>query len=231
MKPQEPNRIREIRLSKGMTLQEVADKTGITTDPAQIQKLERGLRSLTPKWMRVISKALDVNAYELLPRDWQPESSLINLSTFKIPIIAGIQEGVWQQGIKLLPKGGGSLFAHDSAEATRPTVFINRPTHFNENQIFAVEVQDPGFQTAYPRGTVLICAKKNDYGAIENGKYVVCAKTNAQMQATQLFIRRYVKNDGQDLLFNDVPGMPEVDTPKKGELEILGIIIKSIRDE
>ena len=42
MKPQEPNRIREIRLSKGMTLQEVADKTGITTDPAQIQKLERG---------------------------------------------------------------------------------------------------------------------------------------------------------------------------------------------
>lgn len=231
MKPQEPNRIREIRLSKGMTLQEVADKTGITTDPAQIQKLERGLRSLTPKWMKVISKALDVNAHELLPQDWQPEVSLRNMGTVKMPIIAAIREGVWQQGLKVLPKGAGLLFANDSAEAERPNVFTNRPAHFNENQIFAVEVEDAGAQTVYPRGTVLVCAKKNEYGAIENGKYVVCAKTNAQMQATQLFIRRYVKNDGQDLLFNDVPGMPEVDMPKKGELEILGIIIKSIRDE
>lgn len=231
MKPQETNRIREIRLSKGMTLQEVADKTGITTDPAQIQKLERGLRSLTPKWMKVIAKALDVNAYELLPQDWQPEVGLISMNIVRIPVIAAIREGVWQHGLKVLPKGAGLMFAHDSAEAEHSDIFTNRPTHFNENQIFAVEVQDAGTQTVYPRGTVLVCAKKNEYGPIENGKYVVCAKTNVQMQAIQLFIRRYVKNDGQDLLFNDVPGMPDVDTPKKGELEILGIIIKSIRDE
>lgn len=230
MKPQEQNRIREIRLSKGMTLQEVADKTGITTDPAQIQKLEKGLRSLTPKWMKVIAKALEVNAYELLPHDWQPSASLTNVDTVRVPVIAGIQEGIWQQGVKLLPKGG-LLFAHDSAQVNQSTVFTNRPDKFNENQIFAVEVQDSALQTLYPCGTVLICAKRNDYGPIENGKHVVCIKTNTQMQASQLFIRRYVNNDGQDLLFNDIPGASDLEIPKAGELEIMGIVIKSIRDE
>lgn len=230
MNQKESNRIREIRLSKGMTLQEVANNTGITTDPAQIQKIEKGMRSLTPKWLKAISKALNVQPYELLPLEWQPDENAHNLKLISVPLIAKVQEGVWQHGSKFFD-ASELLTAHDSAQSKGQHIFTNRPDPYKEEQLFAVEVQDDTLNSHYPRGTVLLCVKEKFYGKIENGKRVVCLKTSKQMHASQIYVRRYVDNKGQKLLFSLNESVLDVESVKSSDLEILGVIIKSIRSE
>ena len=224
------NRIREIRQAKKMTLQQVADRTNLTTDPAQIQKLEKGLRSLTPKWLSALSRALDVAPYELLPQEWQskqPLSFSSDVNLIKIPLIASVQEKVWQQNNNS-PLGKA---LQDSAQAAKRYIFTNKPSTYSEKDLFCVEVTDNSLSTLYPKGTLIVCVKRDAFGPIENGKRVVCVKSNPQMNAAQWLIRRYTRTDKEELLFNDIPGHLEVDTVKEGDVDIIGVIIKSIRDE
>lgn len=58
------SRIREIRRSKGMTLQQVAEKAGTTAQT--IGRLETGMRTLSINWVRRIAEALDADPSELL---------------------------------------------------------------------------------------------------------------------------------------------------------------------
>lgn len=58
------NRIREIRLARGLTESELARRVG--TSQPQIRRLEAGQRRLTEEWMRRIAKALDVRPADLL---------------------------------------------------------------------------------------------------------------------------------------------------------------------
>ncbi|MCZ4279782.1 LexA family transcriptional regulator [Kiloniella laminariae] len=58
------NRIKELRLAKGLTLQQVADKAGTTK--AQVMKLEKGDRRLTDLWMVRLSIALACDPKELM---------------------------------------------------------------------------------------------------------------------------------------------------------------------
>jgi repressor LexA len=59
-----PNRLREIRLRRGMTLQQIADLCN--TAFQEISKLERGERRLTADWMDRLARALRVDRDELL---------------------------------------------------------------------------------------------------------------------------------------------------------------------
>ena len=58
------SRIREIRKSKGLTLQDVADRIGTTAQT--IGRLETGMRTLSIKWVRRIAEALETDPGELL---------------------------------------------------------------------------------------------------------------------------------------------------------------------
>lgn len=58
------NRIREIRRSKKVSAEELADRIG--TSPTQVRRLEKGTRKLTEEWMRLIANALGVHPAELL---------------------------------------------------------------------------------------------------------------------------------------------------------------------
>lgn len=59
------NRLREIRLAKDLTLEEVAQKAG--TSNQQILRLEKGQRRLTTDWIQRLSKALGVPPSEIVP--------------------------------------------------------------------------------------------------------------------------------------------------------------------
>ena len=65
-----PNRIREIRKSRALTLDQVSSQLGCSI--VQISDLERGRRGLTDEWMRRIAKAVDVTASDLLPESDAP---------------------------------------------------------------------------------------------------------------------------------------------------------------
>ncbi|MBW4089925.1 MAG: helix-turn-helix transcriptional regulator [Proteobacteria bacterium] len=58
------NRIRELRLARGLTLEQVGAKA--ETSPQQIQRLEKGERRLTDDWMRRVAPALGVAPATLL---------------------------------------------------------------------------------------------------------------------------------------------------------------------
>lgn len=61
-----PNRIKELRDAKKLTLEEVAAVAG--TSPQQISKLEKSERRLTTEWMERIAPAFNVDPAELLAK-------------------------------------------------------------------------------------------------------------------------------------------------------------------
>jgi transcriptional regulator with XRE-family HTH domain len=58
-----PNRIRELRIARNLTLEEVALNVG--TSVQQLSRLERGSRRLTDDWMRRVARALYVRPADL----------------------------------------------------------------------------------------------------------------------------------------------------------------------
>lgn len=67
------NSIKEIRKRKGVTQVQLAKILGVSQ--GAIQMLETGQRGLDLNWMQKIAKALDVEPWELLPKDMQPNIS------------------------------------------------------------------------------------------------------------------------------------------------------------
>jgi transcriptional regulator with XRE-family HTH domain len=59
-------RIREVRRSRGMTLDDVAQKCEPPTTPQTIGRLETGTRTVSVGWLNRIAKALGVDAQDLV---------------------------------------------------------------------------------------------------------------------------------------------------------------------
>lgn len=56
-------RVRLVRKSKGLTLEELAEKTGL--DPSYLGEVERGRRNLTIDNMEKIARGFNIDAYRL----------------------------------------------------------------------------------------------------------------------------------------------------------------------
>jgi transcriptional regulator with XRE-family HTH domain len=59
-------RIREVRRTRKMTLQDVADRCDPPTTPQTIGRLETGTRTVSVGWLNRIARALDVEAADLV---------------------------------------------------------------------------------------------------------------------------------------------------------------------
>lgn len=79
------NCIKEIRKLKGITQVELAKRLGISQ--GAIQKLETGERGLDLDWIEKISKALNVEPWQLLPKDMQP-----NITTEEAEVLKAIRK-------------------------------------------------------------------------------------------------------------------------------------------
>ena len=79
------NCIKEIRKLKGITQVELAKRLGISQ--GAIQKLETGERGLDLDWIEKISKALNVEPWQLLPKDMQP-----NITTEEAEVLRAIRK-------------------------------------------------------------------------------------------------------------------------------------------
>lgn len=67
-----PNRIRELRESRGMTLEELADQTGLSL--SYVSRLESGARNLSVKNLNLIGHALTVAPGDLLSKPGKPNN-------------------------------------------------------------------------------------------------------------------------------------------------------------
>ncbi len=93
-----PNRIRELRLARGYSQKELAERAN-TTQPT-IDRLEKGDRGLDTDWMDALAKALDVTPADLLAaRDegaitYAPKSLMPGLAGMKdLPILGYVKAG------------------------------------------------------------------------------------------------------------------------------------------
>ncbi len=105
-----PNRIREVRQSQGMSLQELGEKAGMhyTT----VAKLERSQRGLKLNYLASISAALGVKPIELI--GGSPDVLPMRM----VPLVSGVSAGDWvsavaneQIGTVPAPLGGPNAFA------------------------------------------------------------------------------------------------------------------------
>ena len=78
----ELNRIKEIRKSKGITQQELADKIGISQ--GHVARLESGASEMTISQISQFAKALGVEPWEILPMSMQPKINLKDLELLKL---------------------------------------------------------------------------------------------------------------------------------------------------
>jgi repressor LexA len=111
-----PNRIRQLRKARGLTLEQLAalvphPVTGAATDVSTISKLELSKRALTTDWMHRLAGALGVEPAALLASgaDFTPVR--------RVPLIGTIAAGNWREAIEdplsLVPceSGGANTFA------------------------------------------------------------------------------------------------------------------------
>jgi transcriptional regulator with XRE-family HTH domain len=70
-----PNRIRELRQARHLTLEEVALRAGISI--YHLSRMERGLRALTDTWMHRIAAALGVPPAALFPHRGKIEQEVV----------------------------------------------------------------------------------------------------------------------------------------------------------
>jgi phage repressor protein C with HTH and peptisase S24 domain len=146
------NRIRELRLKAGLSMQALADRAG--TSAPQINKLEKGERRLTVDWMVRIGKALGVDPTELLPPNLTsgrtssggvPESmraSPIEVGQADLPVLGRAQGG--RSGVLIIP-----------AEQS-PVDWTYRPPQLRGVQdAFAVFAYDDSMHPMYKHGQTL----------------------------------------------------------------------------
>lgn len=74
-----PNRIREIRKAKGLSLDMVAER--VNASASAIARLERGEREVTISWMNRLAKAMGVSPVHILPAEMSDDS----ISPFEVP--------------------------------------------------------------------------------------------------------------------------------------------------
>lgn len=80
-----PNRIRELRLAKEMTVEQLAEATGLS--PSYVWRLENSERNLSIKNMNLFAHALDVQPKDLLPGETEATPA------YKIAVVGRIGAG------------------------------------------------------------------------------------------------------------------------------------------
>lgn len=144
------NNIRAVRDSHGVTLEKLAELSGLSI--GYISRLEKGNRNLSLKNMQKIANALGVNAGDLLP---------VNSTNHRIRLEGIVQAGLWK--------------SQDQSQNEPESFDIPLPEVFSKTRPFALRVQGPSMNLVYPEGTILICCNLIDLNeAPINGKrYII----------------------------------------------------------
>lgn len=106
-----PNRIDEVRDEKGLTIEQLAEKTGISV--SHISRMASGKRNLSVKNLNTIAAALEVTPKDLLLED------------MTVPLVGFV---------------GAGAEAHYYATADNPDEFVPMPPGGNENTV-AVQIR------------------------------------------------------------------------------------------
>ncbi len=169
-----PNRIREWRVHRRLTLRQLAERAG--TSAQQLSRLELGDRRLDTTWLDRLSKALGIKPEDLL------KSSLTKVETplFNVPILR------WDNIAQLV---SGKIPTLDMTKAETLPIQYERPT------LFAFRVEDSSMNRTAPPGAYLIVDYEDR--VLVDGKYYVFYVNDMPL------FRQYRSSDGPIRLISD----------------------------
>jgi len=159
------NRIKDWRLKRGWSMQQLADKADTTR--SQIDKLERGERRLTVDWMKRLSDPLGCAPAELLPDSAMPVREPSPSHVRMIPVRAA--------------RGGADqeMFLEDGPIDYRPSPsFI-----MHVSEAYAIYVIGESMVPMYRPGQLLYV---NPHKPLMPGRGVVIAKQNRAVLIKEL---------------------------------------------
>ena len=127
-----PNRIKELRKQKGMTVETLAERAGYST--GHVNNIENHKKGFTPRSLKKIAAALGVRPSELLDTSnaWQ-----------EVPVLGYIGE-----------KG---IFRPSAVEDTHEPPLVKVPLALGE--VIALQVQGNALYPRYDEGATIICAR------------------------------------------------------------------------
>lgn len=140
-----PNRVREWRDMRGMSLEALADaiekRTGVKISPSKLNRIETGQRSLKTDALRLIASGLGVPWQELLARVKSGRSKEHTLAVESIMVRGQAEAGVWREAVE-----------RDESEWYAVTIPTD-PIYAAATK-FGLEFRGPSMDRHFPEGTV-----------------------------------------------------------------------------
>jgi phage repressor protein C with HTH and peptisase S24 domain len=197
-----PNRIREWRLKRGLSMQGLAER--VESSRQQIHKLERGERQLTETWMRRLARPLSCEPAELLIEsrphgdaaasaeggEAVSDSDVTDARPISfdrrdpIPVYASAQGGP-----------DGTILTYE------PIEFADRPEPlFGVLNAFAMYVVNDSMEPKYSQGALLLVhpgrpVRRNDYVLVvkqsEDGDHSALVKQLVHIDGNKIVLRQF----------------------------------------
>lgn len=157
------NRIKELRVARGLTQAQLAEVVG-TTD-ATIQRLESGRRQLTERWATQISTVLGVDVSELF-------GSILPATNAGLPVVGEVQAGVWRE-------------IDFTDEPKHPPLPLGPDSRYQGHAQFALLVVGESMNKIFNPGTFIVCIPWAELGRQpQEGNIVVVERRRDGMVET-----------------------------------------------
>lgn len=136
------NRIKELRLERRLTIEELAELVGTTG--ATIQRLETGARQLTEKWARRLSTTLNVQVAEIF-------GSILPAHEDGLPVLGEVQAGVWKE-------------VEATDEQKHCNIPISTDPRYPGTEQFALLVRGESMNKIFQSGEFVVCVRWSQIG-------------------------------------------------------------------
>lgn len=152
-------RIKQVRLEKGLTLDQLAERVGVST--GYLQRMEAGVRATNTRWLTKIAEALGVQPKDLLSRP--VPGRMIEIDDIKV--IGAVQAGYWVEAMEWPQEQQYSIAVPKPAEARKA---------------FGLVVNGPSMNKVFKNGCILICVSLMDFWRdLKSDDYVIVQKRDA----------------------------------------------------
>ena len=203
------NRIKEIRISKKMTQEELADLVGVSQ--STMVRIERG-GAIKGGMEERFAKALGCTIQELFGfSEYQP------VSVKEIPVIGSVEAGIWTESQEF---------------CATETLDFPPPSGYPPESVFALKVKGESMNKIFLDGDYIVCIYCGACPNIENGKYVVAQRTRAGLYETTVK-RLTIKEDGTRWLYpesTEAKFQPlKIDGQEGEEIRIIAVVIAAYK--
>lgn len=198
-------RIKKLREAKGMTQEQLAEKTGYKTRSA-INKIEAGLRDINQSQIVSFANALNVSPAYLMGWEKDSNDNSKNQNILHIPVLGKVAAGIPLEAIEEI---------EDYEEISKSLS--------DESEYFALRIRGESMEPKFSDGDVVIIRKQDDVESGEIGVVII--------NGSDATIKKVMKQDNGIMLIATnqsiyPPKFYDNETIEKLPVKILGKVVE-----